>query len=37
MSVISDLIDPTLYNLAGQKLGKSFHGVAIKNGKKYVQ
>ena len=26
----------TLYNLAGQKVGKSFKGIVIKNGKKFV-
>ena len=35
--VVSDVDnDGNVYNLAGQKVGKSYKGVLIKNGKKYV-
>lgn len=29
--------DSTIYNLAGQKVGKSYKGVVVKNGEKYIQ
>lgn len=28
--------DGTIYNLAGQKVGNGYHGIVIKNGKKYI-
>jgi len=29
--------DDAIYNLAGQKVGASYKGFVIKNGKKYIQ
>ena len=31
------LLIAAVYNLAGQKVGKDFKGLVIKDGKKYIQ
>ena len=30
-------VNAPVYNLAGQKVGKSFKGIVVKNGKKFIQ